>query len=429
MIVSLSSTAGRGALLGFALVVAAYLTFFSVRAARATYYVEQQTLYGYERATQIEPDDARKWYLLGRFLQYSFEDANPQRAIASYLKSLEIDNHVTATWLDLAATYESEGNDAAARAAFLNAKRTYPLSAEVSWRYGNFLLRQGQLEPAFDEIRHSVEADPGRAPEAFSRCLRVEPNAEVILDQVLPPNRDVYVAVMQDLTADRHVEDALKVWKRLVAMHAKITVPDVFMLVTQLREDKQAAEAHAVWEQAVDLAGLGNLEGPKNSAVWDGGFESDVIGQGYAWRFSNNSRAQIGFDGQEKHSGNRSLRVSFDGSSDIAFHDVCQTVPVEAGTAYELSVWVLTRALTTDQGVRIEFTPGIPGEAGISTEEARGTQPWTRFQVTWNGSQENQEAQICLRRDQSDQEDNKIRGTVFIDDVALTPIPKSSAAK
>jgi hypothetical protein len=180
----------------------------------------------------------------------------------------------------------------------------------------------------------------------------------------------------------------------------------------------------------VELAGLAELEGPKNSMVWDGGFESDVIGEAYAWRFARTSRsAQIGFDTQERYSGKRSLRVSFDGSSDVAFYDVCQTVPVEAGTAYELSAWMKSKDLTTDQGVRIELRPGIPGQTGAITADVRGTQPWTRFAAVWPGAKENQETQICLRRDASDQEDNKIRGTAWVDDVALTPIPKSGAKK
>jgi tetratricopeptide (TPR) repeat protein len=430
MIVSLSSAAARGALVGVALAVAAYLSYFSVRSARATYYTDTETLPGMERATQIEPGNARNWYLLGRYLQYSFEDSNPQRAISIYKKSLEIDPRATSAWLELAATYESEGDDVVARNAFLNAKRTYPLSAEVSWRYGNFLLRQGELEPAFVEIRRSVEADPGRAPEAFSRCLRVEPDANVILDRVLPAKSDIYMAVMGDLAQDRQIENALKVWARIVAMHPKIALHDVFQIVMELRNSGRATQAHEVWEQAVELAGLAQLEGPKNSMVWDGGFESDVTGGAYAWRFARSSRgAQIGFDSQERYSGKRSLRVSFDGSSDVAFYDVCQTVPAEAGTAYELSAWMKSKELTTDQGVRIELRPGIPGTNGAITADVRGTQPWTRFATVWPGSKENQETQICLKRDASDQEDNKIRGTAWIDDMALTPVPKSGMKK
>jgi tetratricopeptide (TPR) repeat protein len=435
MMVSLSSSAAaRGALAGIALLLAAYLTYFSVRTARATYYTEEQTLNGYERATQIEPENARNWYLLGQYLQYSLEDQNPERAISSYRRAVEIDPHGTSTWLDLAAMYESEGNDAAARSAFLNAKESYPLSAEVSWRYGNFLLRQGQLDPAFDEIKRSVEADPSRAAEAFSRAARVEPDAEVILNRVLPVNQNVYLAVIQDLTVEQQVENALKVWRRLAAMRPKIALQDAFMLVMTLRQTGRAQEAHEVWEQAAEFAGLEQLEGPKNSAVWDGGFESDVTNQTYAqtyaWRFSNNSHGvQIGFDPQEKHSGKRSLRVSFGGNSDIDFRDVCQTVPMEGGTSYELSGWMQSKELTTDRGVRLELRPGSPGSTAVNTAEIHGTQSWTRFEAVWEGAKDSQETEVCLRREASDQEDNKIRGTVWLDDVALTPTRKNSPKK
>ncbi len=426
MTVNLSSPAKRGGLIFIAVAVGIYLTYFSVRTARATYYTGLETLYGYQRATQIEPENARNWYLLGRYLQYSLEDANPERAISSYLTSLRIDPRATVTWLDLAATYETEGNDRAARSAFLEAKKTYPSSAEVAWRYGNFLLRHGDLEQAFPEIRHSVESDPFRAPEAFSRCVRIEPDADVVLDRMIPANRDVYIAVMHDLTGDRQVDNALKVWKRLAAMHTEIPMQEVFTLVSMLRQMGRLQDARLLWMQAAESAGLGSLPGPKNSLVWDGGFESGVSGADYAWRYAAGAHGvQIGVDGQEKHSGKQSLRVSFDGSSDISFRDVCETVPVKGGTSYELSGWMQTKELTTDKGVRLEVRPTLPGGPIANTAEVRGTQPWTRVSAVWEGEAADQDVEICLRRDASEQEDNKIRGTVWVDDVALTPTGKS----
>jgi hypothetical protein len=291
-------------------------------------------------------------------------------------------------------------------------------------------LRQGELEPAFAEIRRSIEADPGRAVEAVSRCLRAEPDTKVILDRVLPANGDIYMAVMVALARDRQIDNAQKVWARIVGMHPKIGMYDVFDLVRELRETGRQREAREVWVQGAELAGLAQLEGPRNSMIWDGGFESDITSDAYAWRFAKTSRsAQIGFDTQEKYSGKRSLRLSFDGSSDISFYDVCQVVPTEAGTAYELSAWMKSKDLTTDQGVRIELRPGIAGVNGAVTTDIRGTQPWTRFAAVWPGAKQNQETPVCLRRDASDQEDNKIRGTVWVDDVALTPIPKSGVKK
>ena len=427
MKVSLSSAAARGALAVGALLVAAYLGYFSVRTARAKYYVQKDTLYGYERATQVEPEDAQNWYLLGRHLQFSLEDQDAPRAIGSYLKSLEVDSHSTTTWLDLAALYESEGNVAGARRAFLSAQQTYPLSAEVSWRYGNFLLRQGELEPAFVQIRHAVEADPFRAAEAFSRCARVEPDVEVVLDRVVPSDRAVYLAIIQDLAGEGQVANALKVWKRLAALRPKIALSDAGALVTALRQAGRLQDAHEIWQQSVEFAGSTHLQAA-GSAAWDGGFESDEVGQAYTWRFSRAAHGvQISFDSQEKHSGQRSLRVSFDGNSDINFRDVCQTIPVKGGARYEVSGWMQTKALTTDKGVYIELRTSA--DTSVATEQAHGTQAWTRFAAVWEGAEADQEVNVCLRRDPSDQEVNKISGTVWVDDVALTPVGKTGAKK
>ncbi len=426
MIVRLSSAAKRSGLAFIAVTVGIYLTYFSVRTARATYYTGLETLDGYERATQIEPENARNWYLLGRYLQYSLEDTNPERAASSYLTSLRLNPRATITWLDLAATYETVGNDGAARAAFLNAKKTYPVSAEVSWRYGNFLLRQGERDPAFSELRRSVETDPNRAAEALSRCLRIEPNVDLILDRVIPAKRDAYLAVMNDLTGDRQVDSALKVWNRLMAMHAEVPMTGVFPLVTALRQVGRAPEAHQLWLQAAEREGLGDLSGPKDSVIWDGGFESAISAREYAWRYLSGAHGvQISIDRQEHHSGTQSLRVSFDGSSDIVFRDVCQTVPVKGGTPYELSGWMQTKGLTTDKGVRIEVRSLDFGGSAASTAEVHGTQTWSRVAASWAGVRESQEVEICLQRNPSEQEDNKIQGTVWVDDVALTPTSKT----
>src|SRR6202158_203722 len=202
MVLRLSNSAHRGILVVAAFALAIYLSYFSIRNARAFHFAGLQTIEGIEHATHLEPDDARNWYLLGRYWQYNLEHADGPRAIRAYLSALSLNPRSAEIWLDLATAYELEGNLTAARDAFLHAKRAYPLSPDVSSRYGNFLLRQRELEPAFAEMRHAVEADPKRGAEAFSRSLRVEPKIDRIPDRILPPIDDVYVDVIWDQITD-----------------------------------------------------------------------------------------------------------------------------------------------------------------------------------------------------------------------------------
>src|SRR5713101_3038937 len=356
MILRLSSNAQRAVLVAAAFAVALILSYFSIRNALAVHYAAVQTPASYERATHLEPADPRNWCLLGRYWQYNLEDPDAARAIRSYLSALSLNPASSETWLDLATAYESEVNPVAARDAFLHANKVYPLSAEAAWRYGNFLLRQGELDPAFTEMRHAIEADPRRAPEAFSRSLHAGSSIETTLDRVLPPIREAYLDVIWDQSTDGYTGNALKVWDRLASLHPRFSLQDSFSLVDALLAERRIAEASRAWDQAVHFAGLADLQSPPGWVLWDGGFESSVKGGGFSWLISEGFReVQIGFDKQEKHSGNRSLRLIFNGKSNVNFVGVCHYVPLQPSTAYRFSVWIRTRALTTDQGIRFQL--------------------------------------------------------------------------
>jgi len=420
MILRLSSNAQRAVVLTVSAALALFLSYFSVRNAMAAHAAGLQTVEGFQRAVKLEPANSRNWYLLGRYWQYNLEDPDSSRAIHSYLSALSFNPLSYETWLDLAAAYESEGNLAAARDAFLHAKRIYPLSAEVSWRYGNFLLRQGEIDAAFREMKQAVAADPKRSAEAFSRALRLGSTVETVLDRVLPPVTESYLDVVWDQTTDRHTENALKVWGRMSTLHPHISLYDSFSLVNALRE-RRSSEASQVWDQAVLFSGLADLQGPSNSVLWDGGFESGMSGGGFSWVFSQPIRGvQVGFDTREKHSGNRSLRLIFDGRVNINYADVCHYVPVKPSTSYLFSAWVKTRSLTTDQGIRFRLLE-TQHLSTAYTSEVHGNTPWTRIQVPWTSGNDIGEVQVCVARFPSQEEENKIQGTAWVDDVALVP--------
>jgi len=423
MILRLSSNAQRRVLVVASLALALFLSYFSIRNAFAAHYAGMQTVEGFERAVRLEPADAQNWYLLGRYWQYNLEDPDAAHAIRSYLSALSFNPASSETWLDLATAYESEGNPGAARDAFLHAKKVYPLSAGVSWRYGNFLLRQGELDSAFSEMRLAVQADPNRAAEAFSRALRAGSSIETTIDRVLPPITESYLEVIWDQTTDGHTENAVKVWNRLAPLHPHISLPESFSLVNALMTEKRIAEASRVWDQAALFAGLADLQGPPGSVLWDGGFESNVTGGGFSWLFSQGTRGvQMGSDTQEKHSGSHSLRLIFDGKFNINFTDVCHYVPVKPSTAYLFSAWVKTRALTTDQGLRFRLNPLDTQHSSVAnTSEIHGTAPWTRIELPWTSANDVHELQVCLVRFPSEEPENKIQGTAWVDDVALVP--------
>lgn len=423
MIVRLSSSVVRASLVLLACLLTVGFCYSSVRRALAHSAVELNTLDGYERATRLAPDDALNWHLLGRYWQYRIDSPDTHRAILSYEKALSLDSRSADTWLDLATAYETEADLASARRAYLQAKTVYPLSPDVSWWYGNFLLRRGETDSAFTELRQAVLVDPKRASAAFALAIRERPDIQSVLNRVLPPSADAYLGVIESLASEQQTEQALILWSRLKALAPQISLRQSYPLIEALLNKTQIADAERVWNDALSLARISRPPDIPGSLVWDGGFESDVRGGGFAWRYpAVGNDVQVALDSKEKHSGSRSLRLVFNGLRNVDFHDVCQYVAVTPVTAYHFSAWIRTEALSTDQGVRFALYPlGDPASPPSSTEDIRGTQAWGQVSLPWTSDSGVGALRLCVERLQSAGADNKIHGLAWIDDVVLVP--------
>src|SRR5262249_29940296 len=167
------------------------------------------------------------------------------------------------------------------------------------------------------------------------------------------------------------------------------------------------------------------------SLIWDGGFETGVSGGGFSWVFAPASLGvQSSFDAKERHSGERSLRLIFDGRRNVDFDGICHIAFVEPGASYRFSAWVHTQALTTDQGVRfrLEWTENAHS-AAIETPDVHGTQPWTEVSIPWMATGDvSRQVRVCINRKPSHDFGSRIHGSAWIDDVALIPSPSTPSS-
>jgi|SRR6266436_1001867 len=424
MVVKLSIGASRGVLL-LSIAVFCVLAYFSIRNARAQHAIGLNTRAGYERAVRLEPGDAHNWYLLGRSYQYDFEQPDPRAALNAFLVARSLNPHSIDTLLDLAANYEEAGNAGEARASYLEAKRIYPFSADVHWSYGNFLLRQNEIPDALLELRKSLELDPKRSAEAFSRCLRVVPTTTEILDKVIPPDMQAHLDILLDLANSGQLDIATQVWAHANLLPANVKLGDIAVLANALLQKNRPADAALLWQQATQ-----KLEKPPppdipGSVLWDGGFEAPPVAYGgLGWRYGSGVKGvQIATDPQEKHSGAQSLRLLFAGRTNVAFSDVCHTVIVDPGKSYQLSAWIRTKGLTTDQGLRLVLYSNLTGKmSAVFTPDVHGDEPWTPVSLLWTAPADAHTALVCVARNQSESSDNEIAGLAWVDDVALVPL-------
>jgi hypothetical protein len=413
----LSSQTHRLFLVAMAFLFAVALSFFGIRAALAAHNVSLNTRAGFETAVRLEPNDPGMWYFLGRYWQFDPVEADAGRAIRAYRTSLGLNPLSADTWLDLASAYETKGEINEARKAFLEAKHLYPVSSEVLWSYGNFLLRQNELVSAFAEFHRAIEESPQLGGEAVRICRHVEPDFNQILYRVLPPKAEAYLNAVWELTDEADTTDALKVWSRLFLLHPKLHSREVIQFVEGLLRAQQTSEAAIVWRQAVTLMDLPKMDDPAGSLIWDGGFETDVIDGGLAWRFGQHQSPLVSYDHNVMHSGLRALRLDFDQKNISGFVDVCQLVVVEPKTAYEFSAWLRTKDMAQEGGLFFRLdVPGLQASPVFETTKLLGTNEWTKVSMPWTSPDESRLAQVCLARLRAYDQHH---GTAWVDDVSL----------
>src|ERR1700730_5543492 len=233
------------------------------------------------RAAELEPSNAQNWYRLGRYRKLDPDNADLSLTISYYQRAVKLDPNSASYWLDLAEAYEIAGDVRNAETAFRSAQQDHPISSDVNWRYGNFLLRQNRLEESFRQIERAVSADPKLTPLAVSLCWRRTHDINDILKFALPPKAQVNWSAIAYFVSAGEPDVAMAVWKRLIAEKPSFPLSNAFPLLELLISSGHVDEALVVWQGACSAAGIA-LERAGGSLIWDGGFEREFLNGGFA---------------------------------------------------------------------------------------------------------------------------------------------------
>src|ERR1700722_20238048 len=402
-----------------ATVAAVWLCFAGARHALASHYATSANPDDWDRAARVEPNNPELWYRLGRFRQLDFDHSDVPLSITYYRRAVQLNPSSPYYKLDLAGALEMAGNIDDADTFFRAAQAAYPISAEVAWKYGNFLLRQDRLTEAYAQIHRAVTVDPQLIPLAVSRAWHSDPDIK-LLDQVLPKTADAYSQALSFLTDAQDSTAGLQVWNRLVEIDPHTDVKLSFPLIDLLLARDKFEDAGKVWRQAIAGDKSSQPALVSSSLIYDGGFEKDIFGGGFGWRQADVEGADFDYDTEVKHSGDRSARLIFDGSKNLSYDGLFEDVLVSPNTHYRFQGFLRTEQISTDSGVRFEIVdPKDPRKLDLVTPDETGTNPWTLQQLDFTTGSNTHVIAIRVARRPSERLDSKIRGTVWIDDVSL----------
>jgi tetratricopeptide (TPR) repeat protein len=427
MRINLTRAWPRTCFLAVVFLISGALAFFSGKAYLAADWNASSKPELWLKAARLETGNAEYWGHVGLSRQWDLSSGDIRQAVSYLQKATHVNPRSADLWMELADAYQASGDPVRAQEAYERAQANYPISSEVAWRYGSFLLYEGKFSDGYTEIRRALSVDPSLTSSAISECWQSDSNVASILDKVLPAKPEFYRSAIDFFLSQKLPDPALTVWNHQRPLGLPLTMPDAIPLVDALIDADRIAEAQQTWHQALEAVNWPRDPSKDGSLVFNGGFEHEVKNGGYDWRKIAVSGARFDFDSLTAHSGSRSLRIQFDGTVNLDFHNLFQYIPVESRTRYHFSAYLRTEEISTDRGIGFEvFDPRHPSQVQLVTSEIIGTNPWTLMQADLVTGSDTHLLKIALRRLPSWKFDNKLSGTVWVDDVALTSISAAS---
>lgn len=324
-------------------------------------------------------------------------------------------------WCDLAEAELAAGEKDRARRAMGRAVDMGPRIVPVLMRAANFYYRMGEERRALPygaRILRLVEQYDGAV---FGLYDRMEAGVDAVLREGLGGEARAGRAYLRHVMGRGDREGARAVWEWVSARRAgdDRTADDY---VRWLLGNGEYGEAAKAWARHT----AGREPGyPGENCIYNGSFEREPAGTVFDWRMAAVKGAEVVREEGGAKSGKWSLRVRFDGTENVAFGHVSQRAVVGPGE-YSFEAWVRPEEVSTNEGVGLRvFDAESAGRLDVRTERFRGTTGWTRVERKFRVPEGTRLVEVRVVREPSWKFDNKIAGSVWIDEVSLKAVSGS----
>ncbi|HEY0003466.1 MAG TPA: tetratricopeptide repeat protein [Pyrinomonadaceae bacterium] len=348
----------KRALLLAPLLIAALCSWYGVRwylgntLAEVAPGMEEGGLDTAQLALRLAPDDPlTHWTKASLEKRTLLTELMPQ-VVPQYEKAVSLSPNEYRLWMDLGVAREQAGDRAGGELALRRAVELAPWYADPRWFLGNLLLRAGNYDEAFRELRRASEANPATyRPQVFNVAWQVFGQDTAAMQRAVGETPAVRAALAAFLLERGRETEALSLWSSLRPAEKREQRDIGQGLFASLLGKNRYRAAQGL---ARDLAG----EGFEAGQFQNGGFESNEERAGasnaFGWQLQSVSQAKISFDPQNAHGGSRSLRVLFNASANLGFNLISQTIVVEPSTQYRLECYVRTDDLKTASAPLLE---------------------------------------------------------------------------
>jgi tetratricopeptide (TPR) repeat protein len=315
----------------------------------------------------------------------------------------------------LAAAKELRGDLARAEAELRAALRLAPHLVSVHWRLANLLLRAEKLDEAIAEFRQVNEADPELLMPSLNLLWQASDGQIESLNAVAGAAPKSQLALAQFLAMQEKFEMAAQIANDL-DRQAILSLPESGKLLDSFISAGQIDLASELWRGFFD-AGVGPL-------IWNGGFEKPIRSNfaQFDWNLSQSKYAKIGVTNAVARTGQRSLKISYNGIDTTTLNDeIRQLVKARPGARYTLTCYVKAEGFIAPDGPQVVVTtqnPPMPVAASAAVEA--GSYDWRLLTMDFVAPSNAHALVIAIKQTPQFSYVDPTSGAVWLDDFVLT---------
>ncbi|PYS75452.1 MAG: hypothetical protein DMF73_00560 [Acidobacteria bacterium] len=364
-----------------------------------------------DRAVRRLPNDAEVHSARGIVLQRTENYAEACRELERAIQLRPRDYFL---WLMLGVTRDLNDDRQGAVAALDESVALAPAYAKPHWLLGNLLLRTGQVDEAFRELRFAADRDWSLLPNVIDLAWGISHgDAAQTVATIQPQNGRALMSLAVFLAAHKQGTSAIDQFRRVKS--PPIAAAD--RLMSELIESKSIAEAFEVWTKT-------HCASCKPGSLVNDSFEDDInVGQsGFGWQISTDAQnVTLSVDASEHESGARSLRLDFHGSSSSATALASQFVIASPGTRYRLSFQAMTKSFVSASAPVVKVIDASDESATVlgQSSSLSDVNSWRPFTIDFTTSASTRAVEVLVSRQACPNNPCAAFGTLWLDSFAL----------
>lgn len=294
--------------------------------------------------------------------------------------------------------------------AFDESVRLAPYYSHPQWQRGNFVLRSGRYDEAFNDLRRAAASDQRLVPSLIDLAWGVSRASPELTQQWAGITDDsMRLAFARFLTRKGKARDALEQFRacKVVPHEARRDLLREMIAANAFRE------AYEIWQ---------GIDASEEGSVHDGDFEESkgFDDTGFGWQFSQASQgARFSLDSNQPQAGAQSLLVNFSGYSDPSAVLLSQFILVEPSKHYRVTFGARTKGIVTG-GLPVVSVNDAGGEKKrLGQSSGIENRTWQTLSFEFETEPATNAVSLSLQRKQCSSTPCPIFGSLWVDNFAI----------